>query len=338
MNVHIIYKNENLSLEKIKVVKPFKFEDKFFFNIFYNKTHPLLIQTPKCILPYRYMLYDNKYFQIDIFFENIEFRNLIEQIVEHIKNKININKKFSALLKDKNYIDSIMTLPNNMFKVRAKNSNVDAINVYNNNKTRIDIRNIERNDEIRAIIQIEKFIIDKDSYSFLFKIVQIKKHCVIDTYSPNVKCLFIDTDENQISLEKFQRFTKMLKMGVPMMGVIQKMQLEGFEEKDITFFSQSQNKARPSGSGGLIPPPPPPPPPPPIGFIKSIPVQQPLAFLNDIKNGQFTLKKAVITEKDKRDVLKEKMMKFVDKSKPAPPTLEDILNAKSRLKSNKPKN
>ena len=349
MNINIIHKIENLALDKIRVVKPYNFENKYFFNIFYDRNYPLLIQTPICILPYRYMLYDNKYFQIDMFFDIVEFKNLIEVILKHINNKI--KKKYKTILNDKNYIDTVMKMPNNMFKLRAKNTNVDSINVYNYNRNRIDIRNIERNDQIKALIQIEKFLIDKDSYSFLFKIIQIKKHCIIDPFSPNIKCLFVENEIDNINidininkqLEKYERFSKMLKMGVPMMGVIQKMQLEGFEEEDIAQFTQLKNRKivsinpSPHSSSLPLPPPPPPPPPPPLSFIgipKSAP-QQPLAFLNDIKNGQFTLKKAVITEVDKKELLKAKLMKFVDKSKPAPPTLEDILNAKSRLKSNK---
>jgi hypothetical protein len=348
MNIHIIHKitADNLSLDKIRVVKPFNFENKYFFNIFYDKNHPLLIQTPLCNLPYRYMLYDNKYFQIDIFFETIEFKILVEKIITHIKEKIITNKKYSKLFKDKKYIDSIMSLPNNMFKLRAKNSDVDSINVYNFNRTKIDIRNVERNDQIKAIIQIEKFIIDKDSYTFLFKIMQIKKHCVIDTYSSNVKCLFIEDDspqpiqEVQVEPNEYGRFLKMLKMGVPMIGVVQKMQLEGYDESDINEFSQMQNNSKVLSKSPCLPSPPPPPPPPRISSLgtkkDTQTSQQPtFAFLNDIKNGQFTLKKACIVEKDKRDALKEKLMKFVDKLKPAPPSLEEILNAKSRLKSSK---
>lgn len=321
-NIYIIYTKLCFNIDKVQIIKPYIIENKKIFNILYNK-HQLLIQTPLCTLPYRYMLYDNKYFQIDLFFTLQEFKDIIDKIIDPIHKKI--KRRYPLLIKNKNYIDPIMTI-NDTFKLRAKNLNIESIGVYNYNKNKIDIRNIERNDQIKAIIQLERIIIDIDSYYFTFKIIQIKKNQNIDFFSPNINCLIKDDDNEIVPVIKYEKFTKMLKLGVPIQGVMQKMQLEGFIEVDIKYFLELQNKQKSNM------PPPPPPPPPPISFSKSLlnKNQEPLAFLANIKNGQFTLKKAIII--DKNNIIKDKILKYVDKSKPTPPSLQDILNAKSSLK------
>jgi hypothetical protein len=291
------------------------------------------------------MLYDNKYFQIDLFFTMQEFKNMIEQIIEPIHTKI--KKNFASLIENKTYNEPIINNTNNTYKLRAKNLNIESITVYNYQKKKIDIRNIQRNDQIKAIIQLERLIIDVESYYFTFKIIQIKKNCHTDFFSPDINCL-IQEDEAVIpSNTKFDKFTKMLKIGVPMQGVLQKMQLEALPESDIQYFSQLQNKLKtglqPSINisitpslypNPILPPPPPPLPPPPPPYQPKLSTfinknKDQLAFLADIKNGQFTLKKAIITDNTSKN---EKILKYVDKTKHSVPSLEDILNAKSKLK------
>jgi hypothetical protein len=319
-NIYIIYTKLCFNIKKLKIIKPYSIENKKIINILYDK-QSLLIQTPLCTLPYRYMLYDNKYFQIDLFFTLQEFKDIIDKIIEPIHDKI--KKNFASLIENKNYIEPIMTV-NNTFKLRAKNINIEAITVYNYHKNKIDIRNIERNDQIKAIIQLERIIIDIDSYYFTFKIIQIKKNCSIDFFSPTINCLIKD---DEISIEKFEKFTKMLKIGVPIHGVTQKMQLEGFIETDIQYFSQLHNKSK---INCFLPGPPP----HPTSFMSAINKnKEPLAFLADIKNGPFALKKAIIT--DKNDNIKNKILKYVDKSKHDPPSLQDILHTRTNLRSMK---
>lgn len=337
--IDIIYSKNNIIKNNIKILLPYRIDKKIAFNIFYKDRNPLLIQTPLCSIPYKYMIYDDKYFQMNLFIDSKEFTELIEFITTYIINKI--SKKFSKLIFNKKLIKPFIKVnndinnDNNDIILKLINYNVDSILLFDNSKNIIDIRNIEKNDQVKAIIQVERFIIDTDSYSFTIKIIQLLKKCEIDLFSQK-KYLFIEEDNEKKNKEKeeeneikYLKFSKMFKIGVPIIAIKQKMTLEGFTEDDFNIFSYKININSKISIVHKIPLPPPLPPllppplPPPLPFSSLI---KPLAFLNDIKNKQFTLKK---TEK-----VKDKILLLVDKNKLVP-SLEDIINAKSHLKSTK---
>ena len=61
-------------------------------------------------------------------------------------------------------------------------------------------------------------------------------------------------------------------------------------------------------------------------------MQSPLAFINQIKNGDFKLRKVEQpNQDDKKRAIMNKMSKYIDTNRKVP-TLDDILNSKSKLK------
>ncbi len=377
--------------DDVKIMLPYQIDGKNYFDIFYKERgNPLFIQTPVASMPYKYVVYDDKYIYIDLVFSNQDLKVLLDSIAEFILNKIRKKKfikrfmfKVDGTEKDIIPITKIDKIDKDIVKLRLKNSNIDAVTVFDIAKYKIDIRNLERNDRVCAIFQIDKLLIDDESISFQTKLIQIKKQSrlLYDPFCPTNRCLFIDTDEqngeedkyatksintpitsqipttvqeqNAYITENFERFSKMLKMGVPLMAVRQKMLLEGLNEMEIDLFILKQNKQSdkqnvhedksknkpttitptpPKRTGGAPPPPPPPPPPPIMIKQTSSSGGGGLPFLADIKNNNFALKKVDLVSE--RLTIKSKILKNIDTSKMLQISLDDILSAKSRLKKN----
>lgn len=332
--------------ENIRLMMPYQSDDKVFFDVHYKtKGSPLFIQTPSCIVPYKCAIYDDKYVYVDIQLSNNDLDKLIKRIYNIIISKIRKKKFIKRFMykldgSDKQQVDVIAKVDQSM-KMRLRNNNVDSVAVFDNSKQRIDIRNVDRNDKVSVIFQIDRVVTDDDTISLNTKLVQIKKETIItfDPYQTD-RYLFVDTQAPSPAITiplEFERFAKMLKMGVPLMGVRQKMMLEGMTEDDYERFLSSRKQANvPPPALPRAPPPglppPPPPPPPPMGF-KGPPAPKvsggALPFLADIKSGNFALKK--IDPVAAKNMITKKALKGVDTSKMFHVTLEDILAAKANL-------
>lgn len=299
-------------IQNIKILLPYNIENKTYFDIFVKDRDPFLIQTPFCIIPYKYSLYDDKYFSIELLTDSKDFKEMIHFIVDTMIKKISY--KFKDLLLNKTINYGIFSKESE-YKFRLRNPNIDSIFVFDDQHNTIDIRNIEKNDRIQTIFQIEKLLIDNTSISLVSRLLQIQKKCSrLDPYNNTIP-LFV----SESTTKDYSKYDKMLKLGIPLMGVKQKMTLDGLDDTDIELFMKNKIPSK-----GSIPLPPPPPPPP--SFSKLSKNEIPLVFLNDIKNGNFNLKKAppIVSKK-------EKVLKFVDTSRKVP-SLEEILMAKNRLK------
>jgi hypothetical protein len=208
--------------------------------------------------------------------------------------------------------------------LRLYNYNKDSIGCFDYDDSVFDLHRLSRDDPVVFIFQVEGFKFAQ--LSPVLKLWQIKKAsctCVID------KPLFKPELEPEASLES--KYDKMLRMGIPIAAVHQKMRMDGVP----------------------LPPPPPPPPPPsslpppppfmmqarPIIFEKStnilfgskIEAAPSLAMaLSDIKLGNFALKKAPQAQ---AGIVKACLIKRLSASaKHEPPSLDDILKARSQLR------
>ena len=198
---------------KVKLSVPFKYDGKTIVNIVVDKCEPLYIQTPVCTVPYRCKFYDDGYFQIDLVHQDEGFRELMDDIINKITKKSKTNCKASMSFEQ-------------AFKLR--NIDVNAIQVFDLNKNKINIKNISKHDTVKAIFQIEHMIIQEESISFGFKVIQIMKcNPSIDHYKETM-CLF---DQGETIL--LQRFQKMMSIGVPIQAIRQKMMMEGIDKDQI---------------------------------------------------------------------------------------------------------
>lgn len=326
--MHVITKREDFCEDKLRVIVPYNINGKSYFDIFYDGKHPLLIQTPLCTLSYKFSIYDDKYFKVDLALEdNEKVRSEFTEMINYIQDLVlsKVRKKYNYLFDGKECVYGITS-----GKCKLVNTNVDTVKAFNIDNKCIDIRNVQPKDQVRALFQIDKLVVSEQSYSFTFRVMQLKKYSKVDLF--NVGCLFQDIGGGNSCVqggddEKFDKFRKMMKMGVPLQAVQHKMKMEGFTESEIAQFGMVKR------------PPPPPPPPPPLfsfhgnnGNAGGLNENKTggLPFLGDISKGNFQLKSVVENQKSESERIKQKIMKFVDKTKFAP-SLQDILDAKASL-------
>ena len=161
---------------------------------------------------------------------------------------------------------------------------------------------------------------------------------------------------NGVSAE-LEKYVKMMRMGIPLGAIHQKMMMDGLHNDHIDQFSNLTKKQKPNTSlppppppgpppppplGMRMPPPPPPGPPPPLGIFKnvqhlhqrkSVVAPDPSAFLADIKNGNFLLKKSQASIEPIKNIgVINKVLRCVDTSRKVP-SLDEILTARKNLRS-----
>ena len=85
--------------------------------------------------------------------------------------------------------------------------------------------------------QIEKLLIDNTSISLVSRLLQIQKKCSrLDPYNNTIP-LFV----SESTTKDYSKYDKMLKLGIPLMGVKQKMTLDGLDDTDTPSFNQNGN-------------------------------------------------------------------------------------------------
>lgn len=298
--VNIVVEDKNIDYSKVKIKKPYIVDNNNIFNIYYDDG-PFLIQTPVSFLPDTYNIIDGRSLEMDIIFNDKKFVLLLDKINNYIYDTI--NKHF-----DSENIKMYKIYNNDDYILNIKNYNYDAIKVFNNDKLIISIQNLSKYDRIKSIFQIEKYIFSKKKSWFYFKIFQILKLDHGDDIT-QINSNFLFVQENI----DFEKYHKMKQFGVPHFTIEQQMKLDGFNDLEISNFSSRNNSKK--NTPPLPPPPPPkklipsPPPPPPLNIKLHKNIQNPK---QNIQN----------THQDQEQKL----------NKNGPPSLFEILNAKSRLK------
>ena len=306
--VQILTDSSKLDLSTIKIKKPYAVGDRTIYDLHVNN-EPILIQTPVCHVPYAYSLFDNKYFQMDLVVKDDNFKKMLDEIAANIYERI--EKYSDATIDKKDMIEIYKKSEGDSYRLRLKNGNCELIRVFDIHKLRLHIQNIDKNDRVKAIFQIERFIIGAENCFFTFKLFQLLKlQSLCDITKLNDTYLFVE------NCTDYSKYESMLKVGVPREAVRNKMIMDGLTEDDIDKFDSKPKAAKPA---------PPPPPPLPLSLkSKHKPVidNARVAFLNDIKGSAFALKPVKIEKKSKNT---DNLLV---------PSLDQILQARSRLKKN----
>lgn len=318
----------------IRIKKPIVVGNRKVYALKTSSDSDILVQSPRCIIPYSSVLFDNNKYQIDILTDNIDFIEFLKAIYDHVYSKISKKTK-SDMIRDNYYLKKYDDVN---YRIRLRNENVNTVSCYCNQKCSIDYNQICRDDRVICIFTLDRFIISSDFTIFNLKVCQIKK-CDASLTSMFSNCLVIEDTVSAVSAVSTEKYKKMKKVGVPDDSIRQKMKLDGLSQAQISMFfappftspslQHPQHLQHP-----LLPPPPPPPPPPPLSFLKSIRASSSTPqFIVDIKSGNFKLK-SIVNNPQKDTSLQSKNTKLngVDKSKYAP-SLDDILNAKKKLKN-----
>lgn len=304
-------------LDVVKVMVPYYIDDKAFFDLHGGVGRiPLLVQTPVCVLRYKYNLYDDGFFSLDLYCTQSKFKDFLDKLMSMILTRV--RRKYHGLF-NKRMVSQLIT---DEGKLRLKTPNVDMLSVFDHGKQKVELQQIQKTDRLQALFQIEKLVVDTKIVYFQTKLLQLKKNVVV----VNNDLPMFKEEAHGMSTSVLERFRKMLKMGVPIMAVRQKMTMEGHTEQEI---AEVCGLGVRKGGGPPPPPPPGPPPPPPLRLGG---MGGPPPFLKDIASGNFDLKKAA--ERVVVPKAADKVLKFVDRSKMVP-TLQEILDAKAKLGKNK---
>lgn len=286
---------EGVSISHIKIVKPINVNENIFFAIEYCN-NPFIIQTPYMYVKYRPVTFENGYYKLDLEMCP-EFTSFIKQIEIYIINKL--AKKYSRNTTNFSYSNTLL---------RSRSMNYKSIGFYDKYGKTMDGARVCIGDRVSLLLYIDKYIYNKHKSYINYHILQVK------TFS--IDASSIATSDNSYDIDKYK---KMLKIGVPLSGVKQKMMMDGLANDVI------EKIAKTFGAPPLPPPPPPPPLPKPGITHKILPTDMSAVF-GDIKNGNFQLKKIA-----KETPTTSKILRCVDTSRKVP-SLAEIQNALKNLR------
>lgn len=337
----------DIETTNINIIKPIKVGDNEYFGLRYqdnSKCIPFIIQTPFLYVKYRPSVFQSGYMRLDMELceESID---IISKIEKYIYSRL--TKKFKSKLHN-------FSFSNNVLRVRTMNYN--SIEVFDINKCNLDINKICNGDKICVILLVDKYIYNEQKSYINYNILQIQKFVVLPSLHQQSNPL------HQQCNSSYEKYHKMLRLGIPKIAVRQKMQLDGLSISvidDVLKYLLSQiytqntitpntitpttitpttitpNTITQNTITPITPPiPPPPPPPPPLykAFNKNIDNSMKMtALFNDINTGNFKLKKAHIVAQNEAQKQKNKILKHVDTSRKVP-SLEEIQNALKNLR------
>jgi hypothetical protein len=168
--------DQDVNLSLIRIKKPYIANDNIHIFDISHGDNALALQTSACVVPYSYYVFDNKSFQFDVHTCDITLKQLLSNINEYILGKI--RKYNRALLNDKLFLDYVKEVrkePRCEYRIRLRNVNTNNISVFDKNNGHIDITTLQTFDKVSCLFQIQKLIVQKETYYFQASIVQIKK-------------------------------------------------------------------------------------------------------------------------------------------------------------------
>lgn len=249
-----IYKPKEIHTEHIIFKKPICIGNNMYKYPIKYLANDLIIQTPIIFIPFGLSMYNNKTY-LDISFVNIDsdkdmrmFKKSIDEINSCVIKKI---KKKNKALKFTNSIKK----SNNIYPDRLRLSIRDDILVFNENKQIIDFDYIQPKMYIKILIHPECIWSNQESFGITWNILQLKLYTklILNTYS------FIDeepenTKDNKYKDDpKYEKYFKMIKMGVPMDAIKHKMIADNLDPTIL----DSSNKTKQVVSNIVTPLPPP---------------------------------------------------------------------------------
>ena len=163
--MHVITVDSNIDPKCIKVRKPYTLHNKLHFEITYAAAAaqrvPLVIQSPLCIMPFNYSLYDDKYLQLNLQITSERFVKIIHDIKTIIYHKVKKIRDFT--------FEPSSTL-------RLYNQDYESVGVFDNNAKASTLKNLVKLDKIYVLFQFEKLVLcENNNATFMYKLLQIKK-------------------------------------------------------------------------------------------------------------------------------------------------------------------
>lgn len=263
------FRLENINLNLLKISEPLELSNHYYVNHLYYQTKPLFFQTPKLTLPFipnpstkmkshLFTLSLPSYSSLEP--NNIGYKliELIHSIDDLATNYIKKKKLDSYSLKPSiNYHNNIpywnLKLPNN------------NPNIFDNEQNKQPLSKLVKNSYILAIVfPLLIYINHNDKiYGVSWEIEQLKfylpithfSECLIDDNLYNPKPIIEPTVIVDTSIETkikemeehptLGKYFKMLRLGIPMVAVQQKMQMSGDNPDELKKYDISVLKKKP---------------------------------------------------------------------------------------------
>jgi hypothetical protein len=254
-------------------------------------------------------------------------------------------------------------------RLKLKNNNIHNVIAYDSKNQKMNAVTLQTFDKVICLFAISRLIVYKDSYQFQISLLQVKSLSYQNLYTPSiVDDTNLNTNMNTTTIcktipltlthEQLLKYQKMYKFGVPWLNVRKQMLEDDVSDTNVHAFEQIyvlKKYAPPppplQNTQSCAPPPPPPPPPMSISNVKNKTITtakvqtslNTLEFLRDIQSGNFKLKRLQSSSSSSSNSInntlvvpnKENVPKIVGNQ--LVPSLQDILNTRSRLKKIYPK-
>lgn len=213
-------------LSSIRIKKPYIVNDNIHvFDISHNN-HALAIQTTACVIPYSHYIFDNKSFQLDIHSCDSNVRDLMCEINNHIISRI---KKYNnTILTSRMFLDYVKDVRQDSrgeYRIRLRNINVNNVSVFDVHNNNADIATLQTFDRVVCLFQLQKLIVQKETYYFQASVVQIKKLNTPLLVIRDCMIHHVDDSGDDVTL-----YDKMKKVGVPTEAINHKKKMEQTEQ------------------------------------------------------------------------------------------------------------
>ena len=252
-----IFKSENIILDNITFKKSYSVGKNIFNMPIKYLLKDLIIQTPIIYIPFGINSYNNKKY-LDISLLNIDndiemknFKKFICSLNEIVSKKIK-SKKGRKMMRLKS---SLKKTTNNFFPDRVRLSISESILVFNDFKRKISFDCIQPKLYSKMLISPKCVWFSSKEFGIVWNILQVKIYdrLILDEYSfidenvetPKIK----NISQNKGTLydyendERYKKYFRMIKMGVPKGGVQHKMVNDGLDPSILDYnINQKQNK------------------------------------------------------------------------------------------------
>lgn len=287
----IIHHSERIKSYQFFIKRPLKYSEKFtFIPIRFKKDkiyHKCIFQTPLLFTPYGVNSTQNNKRIIDITFQNIEnddsqkvFHSNLKYIYDTVYEKYKYDYIVNDFLKRTDFNDCLrLKISDNTILFDEFKNTIEDINNYSYGN---------------FIIELEGLWLNEDNIWFQWNLLQAKIR--LPTHLKEYS--FIDEIQEIRKTSNEDKYTKMIKMGVPKEAVDRQKMLDG-----------------------KIPPPPPPPPPTNSNIPKRTSYSIPKINASDLRNVVLKKSKPISKPKIKRDP-----------NHFEPPTIEELQSTLSRLR------
>ena len=235
-----IFKSQNIIIDNITFKKVYSIGNNIYNQPIKYMLKDLIIQTPIIYIPFGINSYNNKkYLDISLLNiesdpEMIEFKQFICNINELVIKKIKTIKRKNNK-KIMSFKNSLKKTSNSFFPDRVRLSISESILVYNDYKRKISFDCIQPKMYCKMLISPKCIWYSERDYGIVWNTLQVKIYdkVILDEYSfidDNQSIKEISNTESEYENdERYKKYFRMIKMGVPKDAVKNKMSNDGID-------------------------------------------------------------------------------------------------------------